>query len=168
MSSRGDGMNAHLPHRTWTVGALLGTSSWYAIDQRRIDGFAVLTDDEEPLHNDPAWCRDNSPFGRTIAHGFLTLSLLTRFISEITGNALVGTVEKTGFPLNYGFDRIRFISPVPEGSRIRCHATLQNREAHKDGDMLRFLVSIEVEGMEKPALTAEWLTLWVADGRISA
>lgn len=160
-------MKAHLPHREWEVGALLGTSAWYVIDQQRMDGFAVLTDDEEPLHNDPEWCRVNSPFGRPIAHGFLTLSLLTRFISEITGEALVGTVEKVGFPLNYGFDRIRFMSPVPEGSRIRCHTRLMDRGIHKDGDMLRFLVSIEVEGVEKPALTAEWLTLWVADGLIS-
>lgn len=161
-------MKAQLPHRSWEIGALLGTSGWYRVEQDRIDGFAEVTDDTEPLHNDPDWCRENSPFGRPIAHGFLTLSLLTRFIGEITGNALVGTADKTGFPLNYGFDKIRFMSPVPEGSRIRCHATLLGREVHKDGDKLRFEVRVEIEDREKPALIADWLTLWVAEGQVSA
>ncbi|MEQ1538782.1 MAG: MaoC family dehydratase [Sphingorhabdus sp.] len=161
-------MNAISPHQTWNEGQLLGTSGWLKIDQNRIDGFGHLTDDIEPLHNDPDWCRDNSPFGKTIAHGFLTLSMLTRFISEITLNALVGTTEGRGFPLNYGFDKIRFIAPVSVGSRIRCLATLCSRSTHRDGDLLRFDVTIEIDGEEKPALTAEWLTLWVTDGTIGA
>jgi acyl dehydratase len=148
----------------WRPGDQLGASDWLLIDQTRNDVFGAVTDDLEPLHNDPNWCARNSPFGATIAYGFLTLSLLTRFLHEVTDNRLAGAADKIGFPLNYGFDRVRFISPVRVGSRIRCRLTVEDVRPHAEGEMLRFAAVIEAEGEDKPALTADWLTLWVEDG----
>jgi len=147
------------------VGSELGVSDWLLITQQRIDGFGDVTDDIEPLHNDPEWCRRHSPYGRPIAHGFLTLSLLTRFLHDITANAMAGDARHAGFPLNYGFDRVRFLSPVPVGSRIRCRVVLAGAETRDAGELFRFAVTVEVEGEPKPALAAEWLSLWVAEGR---
>lgn len=147
------------------VGTELGVSDWLAITQQRIDAFAAVTDDVEPMHNDPAWCRDHSPYGRPIAHGFLTLSLLTRFLHELTANAMAGDARHAGFPLNYGFDRVRFVSPVRVDSRIRCRVRLAESDAREAGELFRFDVTVEIEGEEKPALVAEWLSLWVTDAR---
>ena len=143
------------------VGASLGASRWVQLDQVRLDVFGAVTDDLEPLHNDAAWCAKNSPYGRPIAHGFLTLSLLTRFLHQVTANAIAGDRGRLGFPLNYGFDRVRFMAPVPVGSRVRCGFDLIGSEARADGLLLRFKATVEIEGEEKPALVAEWLTLWV-------
>ena len=146
------------------VGTELGVSDWYLITQARIDGFGSVTDDIEPLHNDPEWCRQHSPYGRPIAHGFLTLSLLTRFLHDITANAMAGDTRHAGFPLNYGFDRVRFVSPVPVDSRIRGRVVLTEAESRETGELFRFAVMVEIEGSSKPALVAEWLSLWVAEG----
>jgi len=146
------------------VGTELGVSDWYLITQARIDGFGAVTDDVEPLHNDPEWCRQHSPYGRPIAHGFLTLSLLTRFLHDITANAMAGDTRHAGFPLNYGFDRVRFVSPVPVDSRIRGRVVLTEAESRETGELFRFAVMVEIEGSSKPALVAEWLSLWVAEG----
>lgn len=156
-----------LPQTSWQTGQELGVSDWIQIDQRRIDIFGEVTDDLEPLHNDPEWCRENSPFGATIAYGFLTLSLLTRLMHGVTGDTLAGSVEKVGFPLNYGFDRIRFIAPVPVGARIRGRFVLTEQLPHNAGDLLRFGVTVEIEGESRPAIIADWLSLWVADGTLS-
>jgi acyl dehydratase len=145
------------------IGQELGVSSWLRVEQHRIDVFADVTDDVEPLHNDPEWCRENSPYGKPIALGFHTLSLLTRFLHEVTNDVLAGDVTKGGFPLNYGFDRVRFLTPVTVGSRVRCRFSLLDGKSQPNGDLLRFEAKIEIEGEEKPALTAEWLTLWVED-----
>jgi acyl dehydratase len=149
------------------VGTELGVSDWLPITQQRIDAFGAITDDIEPLHNDPAWCRAHSPFGRPIAHGFLTLSLLTRFLHDITANAIAGDARHVGYPLNYGFDRVRFLAPVPVDSRIRCRVLLAGVEARETGELFRFAVTVEVEGEgdPKPVLVAEWLSLWVAEAR---
>ncbi|MCC7054361.1 MAG: Nodulation protein N [Gemmatimonadaceae bacterium] len=146
----------------WTPGASIGTSAWLRLDQARITAFGALTDDLEPLHTDPDWCRAHSPVGRTMAYGFLTLSMLTSFFHEVSDNALAGTTQAASYPLNYGFDRIRFVSPVPVDSRIRAHFTLLERRGRHDGELLRMAVLVEIEGEARPALTAEWLTLWVA------
>jgi len=148
------------------IGQELGVSSWLTIEQDRIDVFAGVTDDVEPLHNDPEWCLENSPYGKPIALGFHTLSLLTRFLHEVTNDLLAGGVTKGGFPLNYGFDRVRFLTPVTVGSRIRCRFRLLDGKPQPNGDLLRFEAKIEIEGEDKPALTAEWLTLWVEDGEL--
>ncbi|MBK7907588.1 MAG: MaoC family dehydratase [Gemmatimonadetes bacterium] len=147
------------------VGEELGVSAWLPISQARIDAFAAATDDIEPLHNDPAWCATHSPYGRPIAHGFLTLSLLTHFLHDITAHAIAGDSARTGFPLNYGFDRVRFLAPVPVDSRIRCRVRLLAAEPRGTGEFFRFGVTVEVEGAGRPALVADWLSLWVSDPR---
>lgn len=143
------------------VGAEVGVSDWLDIGQERIDAFGAVTDDVEPMHNDAAWCRLHSPYGRPIAHGFLTLALLTRFLHDITANALAGETRRAGFPLNYGFDRVRFLSPVPVGGRIRGRLRLAAVEPRDTGELFRFHVTVEIEGESKPALVADWLSLWV-------
>jgi acyl dehydratase len=132
------------------------------LDQTRLDVFAAVTDDLEPLHNDAEWCERNSPYGRPIAHGFLTLSLLTRFMHEATAGVLKGRADGAGYPVNYGFDRVRFLAPVPVGSRIRCRLVLAGREERGKATMLRIDASVEIEGRaDRPALEARWLLLWV-------
>ena len=146
---------------TWIPGQPLGTSAWVQLDQARISAFGELTNDVEPLHTDPEWCRTHSPVGRTMSYGFLTLSLLTSFFHEVTARALAGSPDEAGYPLNYGFDRVRFVTPVPVDSRIRGQFTFMQRRTRRDGDLLRFAVVVELEGADRPALTAEWWTLWV-------
>jgi len=150
------------PHLSWTAGQELGVSDWVLVDQRRIDLFGEVTEDLEPLHNDPAWCQAYSPYGRTIAYGFLTVSLLTRLMHGVTGDALAGSRDKSSFPLNYGFDRLRFIAPVPEGARIRGRFTFRDSTPRDGGDLLRFDVTVEIEGETRPALVAEWLSVWAS------
>jgi acyl dehydratase len=145
------------------IGEEIGVSEWFTVDQLRIDVFGAVTDDLEPLHNDPAWCQKNSPYKKPIAYGFLTISMLTRFLHDITSSVLSGSADRKGFPLNYGFDRVRFIEPVLVGSRIRAHLTLTEITDRKPGTLVRFSTSIEIENVERPALTAEWLTMWVDD-----
>jgi acyl dehydratase len=143
------------------VGQEIGHTAWLVIDQSRIDIFGEVTDDLEPLHNDPKWCAEHSPYGKPIAYGFLTLSLLTRFMAEITNNALMGGEGRKGFPLNYGFDRVRFVEPVAVGDRIRARMTLNSIEPRAPGMMLNFSTIVDIEGKDRPALAAEWISLWI-------
>lgn len=145
----------------WTVGEPLGVSAWMRVNQKQIDVFGEVTEDLEPLHNDPSWCAENSPFGQPIAYGFLTLSLLTKFMHEVTADAMRGHAGTRSYPLNYGFDRIRFVAPVVVGSRIRAHFRLKARTRRPEGDLLRVEATVEIEGQDRPALIAEWLTMWV-------
>lgn len=145
----------------WAVGDHLGVSNWLLIDQDKIDRFGEITEDIEPLHNDPIWCVENSPYGKTISYGFLTLSMLTKLINEATHDALKGTESTNGYPLNYGFDKIRFLAPVIVDSYVRSSITLTERQPHEMGELFRFEVTVEVRGQDKPALFAEWLTMWV-------
>ena len=145
----------------WAVGDQLGSSAWMRVSQKQIDAFGEITEDLEPLHNDPSWCAKNSPYRQPIAYGFLTLSLLTKFMHEATTDAMRGHAGTTSYPLNYGFDRIRFVAPVVVGSRIRAHFLLKERTARPEGDLLRVEVTVEIEGQDRPALIAEWLTMWV-------
>ena len=146
------------------VGEDLGASSWMKVEQLRIDVFGAATDDLEPLHNDRAWCAKNSPYGRPIAFGFLTLAMLTRFFHEVTGGAWSGAHGRTGFPLNYGFERLRFVAPVREGARVRGRFRLLALEPRDEGELMRIESVVDIEGEERPALVAEWLMVWVADG----
>lgn len=145
----------------WAIGDQLGCSAWMRVNQKQIDAFGDVTEDVEPLHNDPGWCAKNSPYRKPIAYGFLTLSLLTKFIHEATTEAMRGHAGTTSYPLNYGFDRIRFVAPVVVGSRIRAHFLLKGRTRRPEGDVLRVGVTVEIEGHDRPALIAEWLTMWV-------
>jgi acyl dehydratase len=137
------------------VGKPLGTSEWMEISQARIGGFADLTEDWQPIHLDPAEGRA-AGFAGTVAHGFLTLSMLSAMSYQVLPKMPGETAS-----INYGFDRIRFIAPVPGGSRLRGHFTLSEATPRGNGVMLRFAVSVEIEGQQKPALTADWLCLYL-------
>src|ERR671933_150860 len=121
------------------VGVELGASDWHAIDQERVDLFADATGDHQWIHVDPERAAAG-PFGGTIAHGYLTLSLLPRLLSQLLriADALMG--------VNYGSDRIRFTCPVPVGSRVRLHAQLLHSEPKADGRLNRIGVRMEIEG----------------------
>ncbi|WP_438990830.1 MaoC family dehydratase [Lentibacter sp.] len=135
------------------LGQKVGTSRWYEMSAARIKAFADVTEDWQPIHLDDA-AGAASPFGSTIAHGFLTLSLLSAMAYEMP--ALQG--EAIG--VNYGFEKVRFLSPVPTGARLRGHFTLAEMSAREDGGyMLTYDVSVEIDGQTKPALAARWLGL---------
>jgi acyl dehydratase len=136
------------------VGEEIGVSSWLTVDQARIDAFADATEDRQFIHTDPA-AAAQTPFGGTIAHGFLTLSLLSRMGAE----AML-IPEGVKMAVNYGLDRVRFLAPVRSGSRVRGRFTLDSVEEKAPGQVLmRHTVVVEIEGEEKPALTAVWLGL---------
>ena len=136
------------------IGDEVGVSSWLTVDQARIDAFAEATEDRQFIHTDPA-AAAQTPFGGTIAHGFLSLSLLSRMAAE----AMLAP-DGIKMALNYGLDRVRFISPVRAGKRVRGRFTLDSVEEKAPGQVLmRHLVTVEIEGEDKPALTALWLSL---------
>jgi len=136
------------------VGEEIGVSDWIIIDQARIDSFADTTEDRQFIHVDPA-AAARTPFGGTIAHGFLTLSLLSRMGAE---TMLIPRQAKMA--VNYGLDRVRFIAPVRSGARVRGRFVLDSVEEKAPGQLLmRHSVTVEIEGEQKPALTAVWLGL---------
>ncbi len=137
------------------IGQELGSSDWVEISQPRINAFADLTEDWQPIHLDAEEGRA-AGFQGTVAHGFLTLSMLSAMSYQV-----LPKMEGETASLNYGFDRIRFIAPVPGGARIRSHFTLDDAQPRGQGWMLRFGVAVEIEGAEKPALTADWLCLYM-------
>ena len=130
------------------VGKELGTSSWIEVDQARINGFADATDDHQWIHVDVDRAKDG-PFGQTIAHGYLTLSLLIPMWISILEVRDVRTM------VNYGLNRVRFPSPVPSGSKIRAHATLTAFEAIPGGAQLTIDILVERQGSDKPACVAQ-------------
>jgi acyl dehydratase len=136
------------------VGQEVGVSDWTLLDQDKIDAFAQLTFDPYFIHTDPERARRETPFGNTIAHGFLTLSML----SAMAYDALPD-IEGRTMGMNYGFDKIRFISPVPAGAKIRGRFTISDVTRKPGQAVVRYAVSIEIEGKDKPALAAEWLTI---------
>jgi len=152
---RADGLEALLSR----AGQEIGVSRWVTVAQPRIDAFAAATEDHAPIHVDPEAAKDGL-FGGTVAHGFLTLSLLSTLAYDVMPAA-------TGWiGVNYGLDRVRFVAPVPEGARLRGHFVLASA-AQPDPDTLAFAwqVTVEVEGAARPALVAEWLTRFLRDGR---
>ena len=129
-------------------------SGWIAVDQDRISAFAEATEDRQFIHVDPE-AASRTPFGGTIAHGFLTLSLLSRMAAET-----ILVPDTTKMVVNYGLDRVRFLAPVRSGKRVRGHFTLDGVEEKAPGQiLLRHTISVEIEGEDKPALSAVWLTL---------
>jgi acyl dehydratase len=138
------------------IGTELGVSDWLLIDQERVDRFADVTMDHQFVHVDPERARA-TPFGGTIAHGLLTLSLIVPLCL-----AFVPKLANTKLLVNYGFDKVRFSAPVRVGKRIRAHGTLRGVEERKPGNVIvKIDVTIEIENEEKPALVAEWLSLHV-------
>jgi acyl dehydratase len=139
------------------VGAVVGVSPWFQIDQARIDGFARNTNDWDQMHVDPQWCSQNSPFGKPIAFGFQTLAMLTFLLNESLPRP-----DDQAYALNYGFDRIRLINPVTVGSEIRCTFTLKcvvRKDAKTTVNTLAS--SVEIKGQDKPAMVADWLIMMV-------
>jgi acyl dehydratase len=136
------------------IGSETGISSWLTMDQQRINEFADATEDRQFIHIDPETAA-RTPFGGTIGHGFLTLSMLSRMAAE--GMLVPDSIKMA---VNYGLDRVRFIAPVRSGKRIRGRFRLDSVEEKAPGQLLlRHTVTVEIEGEEKPALTAEWLGL---------
>ncbi len=134
------------------AGTALGPSSWLPIEQERIDDFAQATGDHQWIHVD-AERAASGPFGRTIAHGYLTLAMVPQLLSEI----LVVTGRSSG--VNYGMEKVRFISPVREGARIRMRGRLAGATPRAGGVQYRLEAVIELEGSERPAMVGEFLVL---------
>ncbi len=134
------------------VGTQIGVSNWILIDQQAIDSFADVTGDHQFIHVDPERA-SRTPFGGTVAHGFLTLSLL----SQMAGHVMLAP-ETLRMAANYGFDTVRFLAPVRAGKRVRGRFTLQAMDEKRPGEWrLVHNVVVEIEGEEKPALTADWI-----------
>jgi len=136
------------------IGTEIGVSEWAVMDQDRINVFADVTEDHQFIHiNEQA--AKMTPFGGTIAHGFLTLSMLSKF-SE--GSGLV--IEGVKMGVNYGFEKVRFLAPVPSGSKIRGRFNLKDAVEKKPGQfLLTYEVTVDIEGQDKPALIADWLAM---------
>ena len=137
------------------VGHEVGVSSWHLVDQRRIDVYADVIEDHQFIHVDPERAKKETAFGNTIAHGFLTMSLMSIMSYEV-----MPVIEGTAMGVNYGFDKLRFLSPVRAGSRVRGRFTLMEAKLRKPKELQsRTNVTVEIEGEEKPALVADWIGL---------
>lgn len=137
------------------IGEEIGVSDWYEVTQENVNKFADVTSDHQFIHIDPVKAAE-TPFGGTIAHGFYTLSMLSHFAE--TGCGVV--VEGTKMGVNYGCDKLRFLQPVRVGSRIRGRSVLSAAVEKKPGQFLfTSQMTVEIEGSEKPALIADWLTM---------
>ena len=139
------------------IGQEVGVSRWITVDQAMIDQFATTTHDTQWIHTNPERAASETPFGGTIAHGFLTLSLASRFAYDCFPMLAGQTMG-----INYGFNRLRFLSPVRAGSRLRGRFTLSAVRIRTETELLRETkLTIEIEGQDTPALVAEWLGLAV-------
>ncbi|MEM7082505.1 MAG: MaoC family dehydratase [Pseudomonadota bacterium] len=138
------------------IGEELGVSNWIEVSQARINEFAEVTEDRQFIHTDPE-AAAKTPFGGTIAHGYLTLSLLPVLLQDIQF-----APANTVMAINYGADKLRFLAPVPSGSRIRARLTLIDITKKRAGQfMVRGGVTVDIEGSDKPALSVEALTLLI-------
>src|SRR6476620_3196328 len=137
------------------VGKEIGVSSWHLVDQNRINVYADVIEDHQFIHIDPERTKHETAFGTTVAHGFLTMSMLSIMSYEV-----MPRVEGVTMGVNYGFDRLRFISPVKSGSRVRGRFTLTEATLRKPQELLsRTAVSVEIEGEKRSALVADWLAV---------
>lgn len=137
------------------AGKEIGVSSWHLVDQPRIDTYADVIEDHQFIHVDPERAKKETAFGTTIAHGFLTMSLLSIMSYEV-----MPVIAGTTMSVNYGFDKLRFISPVRSGKRVRGRFVLAEAKLRKPNELQsRTNVTVEIEGEDKPALVAEWLGL---------
>lgn len=142
---------------TLQVGQMIGPSEWVTVDQAMISGFGAVTLDPDPMHDDPEWAAANSPFGGTIGYGFLTIALLSHLIRSSI------ELEAAGHHLNYGFNRLRLIAPVPVGARVRGTFRVASIEQDGPRETLTYAVTVEIEGQDRPALVADWLTVKIAE-----
>lgn len=137
------------------IGNEVGVSNWYVVTQDMIDGFAGVTGDHQFIHVDPARARAETPFGGTIAHGYLMLSLLAPM-----GYEALPPIDGVAIRINYGLDKVRFLNPVKPGSRVRARYTLREITKRSEKEfLLKNEVTVEIEGADKPALYAESLTV---------
>jgi acyl dehydratase len=136
------------------IGQDVGVSDWALIDQDKINAFADVTYDPYFIHTDPTRAEQETSFGGAIAHGFLTLSMLSAMAYDALPDIKGRTVG-----MNYGFDKIRFLAPVPAGSRIRGRFRMASVQRKPGQAVVKYAVTVEIEGKEKPALAAEWLTI---------
>jgi Acyl dehydratase len=138
-------------------GEKIGVSDWFLVDQKTVNEFAALTQDYQFIHLDNKRAAAETPFGGAIAHGFLILSLVSKFALEVLPED-----ESNNIRVNYGFDRIRFISPVMCDSRVRGHFTLRNLTMSKPKELKQvYNLSIEIEKFDRPALVADWIVLTI-------
>jgi acyl dehydratase len=144
-----------LAELTAAVGTDLGPTDWLVIDQARVDQFAQATNDHQWIHVDPQRAADG-PYGGTIAHGLLTLSLLPHFMHQLY------RVDNVAMAINYGFNKVRFITPVPVGSRLRALSKLTTVTEVGGGVQATLTTTIEVEGSDKPAAVVESIVRYVA------
>lgn len=146
------------------IGNTLGPSAPIKITQQMIDQFAEITQDLDPMHIDPVWCQKHSPYKSTISFGFLTMSLLTTMVHDLVKYDRESRIGAGGFPLNYGFNKVRLVAPVPVNSMVSATVTLKDIEERKPGQILQAIEStIHIEGQGAPALVGEWLGLWVTE-----
>jgi acyl dehydratase len=137
------------------VGKEVGVSSWHLIDQSRINVYADVIEDHQFIHVDPERAKKETAFGTTVAHGFLTMSLMSIMSYEV-----MPVIQGTTMGVNYGFDRLRFMSPVRAGSRVRGRFVLKEARLRKPTELQsRTNVTVEIEGEPKPAIVADWLGL---------
>lgn len=142
-----------------SVGSEIGVSGWVEVTQEKIDRFADLTGDRQWIHIDRERAAAESPFGTTIAHGFLTLSLLSAMIQDA-----VRFESLARLTVNYGFNRVRFPSPVPAGARVRARVSVNSVRAVENGTEIVWGVLVEIENHPKPAIAAEWVTRMMGTG----
>jgi len=139
------------------VGTQLGISNWFLVTQEQVDQFADVTYDHQFIHTNPEQAA-LTPFGGTIAHGFLSLSMLSYFAENGCGVR----AENARVYINYGFDKVRFVHPVRVGSKIRAHSTLLSVDHKASGQaLIKMQINVEIEAVEKPALIADWLMMLV-------
>ena len=134
------------------IGKEVAVTEWMAVTQEHIDEFADATGDDQWIHVDRHRAARESPYGTTVAHGFLTLSLLPHFFKDAV------EIDGARMGINYGLNRVRFTGPVPAGSRVRARFTLASAEDIEQGVQMVWNVTVEVEGTDKPVLVAEWIT----------
>jgi acyl dehydratase len=152
-------IDRRLPQLAALRGELIGHSEWKLIDQAAIDQFSALTGDSGPIHNEPETAAQIAPFGGPIVQGFFMLSCLTGF-----AKSLRLPPDGALFRLNYGFDKVRIIAPVPVGSRIRGSFRMKDLVGRGEhGAVMTMEASVEAEGLDKPALVADWLAFLQLD-----
>ena len=140
------------------IGRELNAGAWFLISQERISAFAECTEDRNFIHVDPARA-ELSPFKGTIAHGFLTLSMLASMCLPSVSELRQGRIS-----VNYGFEKVRFLNPVHAGKRIRAHVrVLEIRDKEAGSSVVRLGVSVEIENESRPALVADWLVMWLPE-----
>ena len=143
------------------LGQEVHLSDWLLVDQERINSFADVTIDHQFIHIDPERAANETPFGGTIAHGFLTLSMLVHLTESIKQD--MPPLDGILMGINYGFDKVRFINPVNSGKRVRAHAVVKSVELKGSAINTTRTITVEIEGVDKPALVADWIGRMVFD-----